>query len=109
MIKVVFYTKKNQRKEATFKLTENDSLELISIKDLNQISLQNSHTRLNQTLKTQEIKLIGFGDIVYSITKFFKVKKCSKCSIRHNCLNAFTPLFLQKILTWGHKKWQNKE
>jgi hypothetical protein len=108
MVKVVFYTKTNLRKEATFKLTDDDSLELISIKNLNPISLQN--LKQDKNLKIEKpLKPIGFGDIVYFITKLFKVKKCSRCDIRYQCLNAFTPIFVQKILTWAYKKWQNKE
>lgn len=115
MVKVIFYTKKNERREALFNITEDNGLELYSLKtldDTNSLEYKQFISKKIDIVKQKEqlvsdIK-IGIGDLIYYITSKFGIKHCSKCNQRKNCFNILTPIFISKILTFVVKYYNGK-
>lgn len=105
MVKVIFYTKNNERREALFNITEDDGLELYSLKTLDDRHSQEYKEFIAKKIpivnkENKNINFIGIGDVIYWLTSKLQIKHCAKCNKRKECLNILTPIFISKMLTF---------
>jgi hypothetical protein len=107
MVRFIFYTKNNQRREAEFNITEDDNLELISIRTLNDKNSKEYNKYISSfNDKTEQLTVNtkkGFGELIASFTKLFGFKTCAPCNKRRQYLNKITPQWIANILSKLYK------
>lgn len=103
-VKLSYYNNKQVKKVATFRIHDDDSLEIIKIEDP---KIKDPP----KPIKDLPEKKYGVGEVVASITKAFGFKPCAPCDKRRKYLNKITPPWLEKIIkkAYTHGQTKNKK
>jgi len=106
-VKLSYYNNKQEKKVATIKINNDDTLEIVKIEDP---KIKQPVISENKNLNNKN-KNYGIGEVIASITKLFGFKPCAPCNKRRKYLNQITPNWLEKIITkiYEHGKTKNKK